>query len=583
VHPEVEALRPKLKEVLYDCAVEIRATKAALYLFDGSSRFELVTQFGFKNGLREAADFNDPLVDRCGRGRNAFFVNGVAAEPRFSELLFESSTDRLLAAPLYARGKLIGIIDMRDKAGKHPFEKDDVAKAQHIADRMAELLADKPIFGHRFITLSKISGQHPAAVQQGTTPSGTYVSAEPSPAPPAVRPVPEPAPAASEAVPPLVATFLVSEPPAPAPRLERRAHVPSLATLVIDARTMAGRILTAPVSESLGENEVTAAREVLRSILLIPGVAAAMFSALGTHAGIQEIAARSTLTEEAKNVLQSKLNVWLSKRGETAGAARTAVHTPFGTSGAPVAGADLQKVFTAPLTAGALRGLYLTVAFSGTPERTAHELLAVLHAHLQLVIEQSMQRGAAASLQLRIAEKLLEPDFSRYPELRRHSEAVSKLCESFARYLALTPAEAESARIVGLVHDAGMRLLDYDRLYRKRDLTPEELGFLREHPSVGAAMVEPLLGPEIARAVLCHHERFDGRGYPHDLQGEEIPLLSRILQICDAWVAMTDPETYQPPESRERALDTITRAAGSQFDPALATRFVEMMRSAGSG
>src|SRR5215203_6153015 len=139
-----------------------------------------------------------------------------------------------------------------------------------------------------------------------------------------------------------------------------------------------------------------------------------------------------------------------------------------------------------------------------------------------------MQRGAAASLQLRIAEKLLEPDFSKYPELRRHSEAVSKLCESFARHLALTPAETERARIVGLVHDAGMRLLDYDRLYRKRDLTPEELGFLREHPSVGAALVEPLLGPEIARAVLSHHERYDGRGYPHDLQGEEIPLLSRI-------------------------------------------------------
>jgi hypothetical protein len=583
VHPEVEELRPKLKEVLYDCAVEIRATKAALYLFDGSSRFELVTQFGFKTGVRDSADFNDPLVDRCGRGRNAFFVNGVAAEPRFSELLFESSTDRLLAAPVYARGKLIGIIDMRDKAGKLPFENPDIPKAQHIADRMAELLADKPIFGHRFITLSKSSGQH-QAVQQGTTPSGSYVSAEPSPAPaPVASPaqtVPvAPVAARPDALPPLVPTFLVSQPPAPAPRAEMRAHLPSLATLVIDARTIAGRILSAPVSEIVGENELIAAREVLRSILLIPGTVAAMFSALGPNAGIQEIAARSTLSEDAKNVLQSKLNVWLSKRGEPAGVARTAVLTPFGTAGPPVGGADLQKVFTAPLTAGSVRALYLTVAFSGNPDRTAHELLAVLHAHLQLVIEQSLQRGAAAALQLRIAGKLLEPDFSKYPELRRHSEAVSKLCESFARHLALTPVEAENARILGLVHDAGMRLLDYERLYRKRDLTPEELGFLREHPSVGAAMVEPLLGPEIARAVLAHHERFDGRGYPHELHGEEIPLLARILQICDAWVAMTDPATYQPPEPPPQALDTITRAAGSQFDPVLATRFVEMMRS----
>jgi hypothetical protein len=559
VHPEVDELRPKLKEVLYDCAVEIRATKAALYLFDGTSRFELVTQFGFRNGVRDAADFNDPLIDRCGRGRNAFFVNGVAAEPRFSELMFEAGTDRLLAAPLYARGKLIGIIDMRDKAGKLPFESADIPKAQHIADRMVELLADKPIFGHRFITLSKLSGKHQAVVQQGTTQSGTFVSAEPAPAP--VAPPTPPPPAA----PPKLA--------------EVRAYVPRLATLVIDARTIAGRILIAAPQEIVGENEISAARDVLRSILLIPGAVAAMFSALGPNGGVQEIAAGSTLTDEAKNVLQSKLNVWLSKRGESAGIARTSVVTPFGTSGAPVIGADVQKVFTAPVTAGSVRSLYLTVAFAGTPERTAHELLAVLHAHLQLVIEQSMQRGAAASLQLRIAEKMIEPDFAKYPELRRHSEAVSKLCESFARHLALSATELESARIVGLVHDVGMRLLDYERLYRKRDLTTEELGFLREHPSVGAAMVEPLLGPEIARAVLCHHERVDGRGYPHELHGEEIPLLSRILQICDAWAAMTDPDTYQPPESPEHALATIANAAGGQFDAALATRFVEMMRS----
>lgn len=563
MHPEVDELRPKLKEVLYDCAVEIRATKAALYLFDGSSRFELVTQFGFKSGVRDAADFNDPLVDRCGRGRNAFFVNGMAAEPRFSELMFEAGTDRLLAAPLYARGKLIGIIDMRDKAGKLPFESTDVPKAQHIADRMVELLADKPIFGHRFITLSKESGKHQAVVQQGTTPSGTFVSGESSAAPA------EPVPARPITPPPVVPTVMPQQ---------TRAHVPRLATLVIDARTIAGRILVAAATEIVGENEISAARDVLRSILLIPGAVAAMFSALGPNGGVQEIAARSSLTEEAKNVLQSKLNVWLSKRGDHAGVARTSVVTPFGTSGAPVVANDVQKVFTAPVTAGAVRNLYLTVAFAGTPERAAHELLAVLHAHLQLVIEQSMQRGAAASLHLRIAEKLIEPDFAKYPELRGHSEAVAKLCESFARHLALSAAEAESARIVGLVHDAGMRLLDYDRLYRKPDLTPEELGFLREHPSVGAAMVEPLLGAEIARAVLCHHERVDGRGYPHELHGEEIPLLSRIVQLCDAWVAITDPDSYQQPESPEQALATITHAAGGQFDAALAAQFVEMMR-----
>jgi len=385
VHPEVEELRPKLKEILYDCAVDIRATKAALFVQDGLGRFELVTEYGFRGSIREWADANDPMVDRCGRGRTPFFVNGMAAEPRFSQLLYESSTDRLLAAPLYSRGKLIGLIDMRDKPGKQLFD-------------------------------------------------------------------------------------------------------------------------------------------------------------------------------------------------EGGGFVRTTESAPFGTSAPSLKPADIQKVFTAPLAAGALRGMYLTVAFSGNPERAAHELMGVLHTHMQVMIEQSLHRGELARAQARIAEKLVEPDFAKYPELRRHSELVAQLCESFARQLALTPAEVASARIAGIVHDCGIRLLDYDRLYRKPDLLPEEVSFLREHPLVGAAMVEPLLGSEMARVVLCHHERVDGRGYPSELHGDEIPLLARIVQLCDAWVAMTDPDSYQAPESRESALATLHRTAGEQFDAALVPRFIEMVR-----
>ena len=209
----------------------------------------------------------------------------------------------------------------------------------------------------------------------------------------------------------------------------------------------------------------------------------------------------------------------------------------------------------------------------------AHELLAVLHTHLQLVLEQSMQRHSAASTRARIAEKLVEPDFAQYPELRRHAELVSRLCESFARHLGWSAPEVENARLFGLVHDCGMRLLDYERLYRKPDLTPEELGFLREHPSVGAALVEPLLGPDLARAVLCHHERVDGRGYPNELHGDEIPLLARMLQLCDAWVTITDPDSYQSPQPPDSAIATLSHAAGTQFDAALTPKFIEMVRS----
>src|SRR5436190_22724608 len=90
VNPEVKDLQPKLKEVLYDCAVEIRATKAALFLYDSVGRYEIVAEYGFKGAIRQSVDQKDPVVDRCGRGRSAFFVNGLSADPRFSEIMYES-------------------------------------------------------------------------------------------------------------------------------------------------------------------------------------------------------------------------------------------------------------------------------------------------------------------------------------------------------------------------------------------------------------------------------------------------------------------------------------------------------------
>jgi hypothetical protein len=564
VNPEVDELRPKLKEILYDCAVDIRATKAALYLFDApTNRFELVTEYGFRGTVRQSADFNDALIDRCGRGRTPFFVNGVGAEPRLSQILFEASTDRLLVAPIYSRGQLVGIVDMRDKAAKQPFDQTDLPKAQKIAERILALFADKNVFGLRFISLAN----HDESSDAGAPPAAT-----PAPAPQAP---PEP-----RAAPPLAAPAVA---PAPARRSApagetSRAHVPRLATLIIDARNAASRIVVVPPAESLGETELSLARDVLRSLLLIPGAMAVSLSSLAALGGVQEIAARANLTDESKTFLQSKLNVWLAKRGETSGVLRTAVQTPFGTSGPPITPADLQKVFTAALSVGSIRGLYLTVAFSGTPDRASHELLAVLHAHLQLVLEQSLQRNALASLRMRVAEALVEPDFARYPELRRHTDAVVRLAEGFAKFLSLPQTDIENVRIVALVHDVGMRLLDYERLYRKKDLTQDELGILREHVAVGAAMVEPILGGDVARAVLGHHERYDGRGYPHELHAGEIPYLSRLVQICDAYVAMTDPDTYQPPEPPERAQSIITRDAGGQFDPELVPRFLEFVR-----
>ena len=151
--------------------------------------------------------------------------------------------------------------------------------------------------------------------------------------------------------------------------------------------------------------------------------------------------------------------------------------------------------------------------------------------------------------------------------------------EAFARFLALSPSEVENVRLAAIVHDCGMRLLDYDKLYRKRDLSSDEMHILREHVAVGAVLVEPILGAEIARIVLCHHERVDGRGYPNELHGDDIPLLSRVLQLCDSYETIIAPESYEAPQTHESAMAIVARGAGSQFDGELARRFAEMMRA----
>jgi len=554
VHPEVQELQTKLKEILYDCAVEVRATKAALYLLTNDARFELITEYGYRGGIRPLADRTDPVVDRCGRGRTPFFINGLNAEPRFSHVMFESTSDRLLAAPVYLRGHMVGFIDMRDKAGKAPFEAADLPKAQRIAERIAEQFANRNVFNQRFITLSE-------APQRETIVPTSVPTAE------AKAPVSAPA-----------------KPAAAKPSLwgaERAAatNVPAISTLIIEARSNADRIAVPESPETIGEAELIVIRDLLRSMLLIPGAVVASVSAYGHMGGVQEVSARSSMADEAVNVLQSKLNLWLTKRGDAGGFVRTNINLPFGTNDAQITAAQIQKVFTAPLAAGSLRGLYLTVVFAAAPDRGAHELLAAFHKQLQTAIEYSMERGAMQSTRSRIAEALLEPDFTKYPELRRHTDAVVARVEAFTRFLSLSPADAETARIVAIVHDAGMRLLEYERLYRKKDLSPYELSILKEHAAVGASIVEPLLGNEIARAVLCHHERWDGSGYPNEVHGSAIPLAARIVQICDVYETMIAAESYAPAEPLEVAASKIASAAGTQFDPDLAQKFVDMLRA----
>jgi putative nucleotidyltransferase with HDIG domain len=166
-----------------------------------------------------------------------------------------------------------------------------------------------------------------------------------------------------------------------------------------------------------------------------------------------------------------------------------------------------------------------------------------------------------------LARRLLQPGDRRYPELVAHSLGVSRLCWSIARTMELDDDAAETAALAGLLHDVGMRELDYDRLYMHPTPGPEDRRTYRMHVEVGDRIVRVEGFAEIADAVRHHHERWDGNGYPDRLRGDDIPRLARIVHVAEVFDLFTAANSYRPAVSRERALAILTRASGHQFDP----------------
>lgn len=161
---------------------------------------------------------------------------------------------------------------------------------------------------------------------------------------------------------------------------------------------------------------------------------------------------------------------------------------------------------------------------------------------------------------------------------RGHSERVAVYSEIIARGLTLPDAEIRRIVQAGVMHDVGKIGVRYDMLNKPGKLTPEEVAVFRDHPAKGKRILAPVpcLHPLID-GCWCHHEWYDGGGYPRGLAGDQIPLVGRIVAIADAYDAMTSDRAYRRALPHEIAIGEIERCAGSQFDPELAEAFVRLI------
>lgn len=183
------------------------------------------------------------------------------------------------------------------------------------------------------------------------------------------------------------------------------------------------------------------------------------------------------------------------------------------------------------------------------------------------------------SSQSALVESIKVTMLERSRETEEHGERMVALASKIAMDLNLSEMELYELELFVTLHDLGKVGIDDRILTKPGRLTPEEWEEMKKHPEIGyrIAVSSPELAP-IADLILSHHERWDGRGYPRGLEGENIPLLARILTIADAYDAMTEDRVYRNAMTKEDAIAEIKRNSGEQFDPVIVESFMKVVR-----
>jgi HD-GYP domain-containing protein (c-di-GMP phosphodiesterase class II) len=158
---------------------------------------------------------------------------------------------------------------------------------------------------------------------------------------------------------------------------------------------------------------------------------------------------------------------------------------------------------------------------------------------------------------------------------RGHSERVSIYTRLIAEGLALPQDKVQLAVQAGLMHDIGKIGIRYEKLNKPGKLTPEEIAMFRRHPTIGKRILEGIpFMRELISGILCHHEHYDGSGYPLGLKANEIPMLGRMIAVADTYDAMTSDRPYRKALPHSVACEELVRCKKTQFDPEIVDVFM---------
>lgn len=188
----------------------------------------------------------------------------------------------------------------------------------------------------------------------------------------------------------------------------------------------------------------------------------------------------------------------------------------------------------------------------------------------KMVEIQSYRSSFIAALKNTLYEKSYETE--------KHALRITDLCKKVGREMKLSQSEMNDLALFSMLHDIGKIGIDDSILSKAGPLTDKEWIEMKKHSSIGYSIARS--SPElenIAYYILCHHERYDGKGYPNSLKNDDIPLLSRILSVVDSYDAMVNDRCYRKALSFEKAISEIKKNSGTQFDPKAVESFLKVV------
>lgn len=210
------------------------------------------------------------------------------------------------------------------------------------------------------------------------------------------------------------------------------------------------------------------------------------------------------------------------------------------------------------------------------------ELLSTIAGQASIAIKNAQLYEEQQTTYLNTVQALVSAIEASDAYTHGHSERVTRISLALARRLSLPPERLKRLEQAAVLHDIGKIGIDRELLHKTGDLTHQNVQALHQHPLIGVKILEPIQFLKDVRKIIAqHHERYDGKGYPNHLKGDEILMEARILAVADTFDAMISDRPYREALSFEAAVEEIRGHTGTQFDPIVAETFLEMIQKGG--